>query len=153
MSYAEHARGSGSTLTREDVLLAIQYRNEGSSTGTRGGSSKELLLSLANTVNSLPLPQPSSSTRLPPPRDRLTNPNFEIVPVIKPGEKRKRAASEAGAEEAEGMDGVDGAGVSEAEGGNVGGRDEDEEMEMDEVLPAGEGGGERRELVEDDDYD
>ncbi|GAA5927446.1 hypothetical protein JCM3775_005986 [Rhodotorula graminis] len=79
--YAEHARsGSSSTApvvpSIEDVRLAVQARTEGAQVP------KEFLLQLATTVNSVPLPTLNEvyGIRLPPPAQRLTAPNYTLVP-------------------------------------------------------------------------
>ncbi|GAA5868806.1 hypothetical protein JCM3774_003902 [Rhodotorula dairenensis] len=81
LMYAEHARaGSNSTApivpSVDDVRLAVQARTEGAQLP------KEFLLQLATTVNSVPLPPVPEvyGIRLPPPAQRLTAPNFSIVP-------------------------------------------------------------------------
>ncbi|GAA5986394.1 hypothetical protein JCM10908_003735 [Rhodotorula pacifica] len=81
LMYAEHAR-AGSTSTApivpsvDDVRLAVQARTEGAQLP------KEFLLQLATTVNSVPLPPVPEvyGIRLPPPAQRITAPNFSIVP-------------------------------------------------------------------------
>ncbi|WFD36874.1 Transcription initiation factor TFIID subunit 9 [Malassezia cuniculi] len=79
--YADHAgsRQGGSTVSIDDVQLAIQSRVNYSFVQP---PPKEMLLSLASSINSVPLPPVSSrhGIRLPPPEHCLTNVNFAIVP-------------------------------------------------------------------------
>ncbi|SHO76529.1 Similar to S.cerevisiae protein TAF9 (Subunit (17 kDa) of TFIID and SAGA complexes) [Malassezia sympodialis ATCC 42132] len=79
--YADHAssRQGGSSISIDDVQLAIQSRVNYSFTQP---PPKEMLLSLATSLNSVPLPPVSnrSGIRLPPPEFCLTNVNFAIVP-------------------------------------------------------------------------
>ncbi|BGP38889.1 Transcription initiation factor TFIID subunit 9 [Rhodotorula kratochvilovae] len=81
LMYAEHARSSSASTapivpTVDDVRLAVQARTEGAQVP------KEFLLQLATTVNSVPLqPVPEVyGIRLPPPAQRLTAPNYTLVP-------------------------------------------------------------------------
>ncbi|KWU47597.1 transcription factor TAFII-31, partial [Rhodotorula sp. JG-1b] len=84
LMYAEHAR-AGSTSTApivpsvDDVRLAVQARTEGAQLPKEV---RIFLLQLATTVNSVPLPPVPEvyGIRLPPPAQRLTAPNFSIVP-------------------------------------------------------------------------
>lgn len=79
--YSDHAssRQGGSSVSIDDVQLAIQSRVNYSFTQP---PPKEMLLSLATTLNSVPLPPVSNryGIRLPPPEHCLTNVNFAIVP-------------------------------------------------------------------------
>ncbi|GJN89917.1 hypothetical protein Rhopal_002906-T1 [Rhodotorula paludigena] len=81
LMYAEHARAGASssaalTPSLDDIRLAVQARTEGAQVP------KEFLLQLATTVNSVPLPPVPEvyGIRLPPPAQRLTAPNFTLVP-------------------------------------------------------------------------
>jgi len=95
-------------------------------------ASVQFLLSLASTVNAVPLPSLSEvfGVRLPPPAHRLTAPNFTLAPrtagVPAPGQAGEAGAGgEAGApDEADDSDG-DGDGLF----GDDDDDDEDEEME------------------------
>ncbi|WFD25070.1 Transcription initiation factor TFIID subunit 9 [Malassezia nana] len=86
--YADHAssRQGGSNISIDDVQLAIQSRVNYSFTQP---PPKEMLLSLATSLNSVPLPPVSnrSGIRLPPPEHCLTNLNFAIVPDPPPETK------------------------------------------------------------------
>lgn len=79
--YADHAasRQGGSNLSIDDVQLAIQSRVNYSFSQP---PPKEMLLSLASSLNSVPLPPVSNrhGIRLPPPEHCLVNVNFSIVP-------------------------------------------------------------------------
>ncbi|PWN51861.1 TFIID-31kDa-domain-containing protein [Violaceomyces palustris] len=79
--YADHAstRQGTTSVTLDDVTLAIQSRVGYSFTSS---PSKDMLLSLASSLNSVPLPPISDrhGVRLPPPQHCLTNVNFSIVP-------------------------------------------------------------------------
>ncbi|BGP23697.1 Transcription initiation factor TFIID subunit 9 [Rhodotorula toruloides] len=158
--YAEHARvGSTSTApvvpSVEDVRLAVQARTEGAQVP------KEFLLQLANTVNAVPLPPVPEvyGIRLPPPAQRLTAPNFSIVPRSA-GPPDALAAFDAGL-------GTNGDGTATAEGsegvggGLFGDDDEDDDAGMEEVEAglvgtngsSSSGGGVKRRAEEDEDYD
>ncbi|BGO90562.1 hypothetical protein NBRC10512_005281 [Rhodotorula toruloides] len=168
--YAEHARvGSTSTApvvpSVEDVRLAVQARTEGAQVP------KEFLLQLATTVNSVPLPPVPEvyGIRLPPPAQRLTAPNFSLVPRSAgppappgaEGDLDALAAFDAGL-------GTNGDGTATAEGsegigGGLFGEDEDEDDDADmEEIEAGlmgtngsssSGGGTKRRAEDDEDYD
>ncbi|KAI3623359.1 TAF9 [Malassezia furfur] len=79
--YADHAasRQGGSNVSIDDVQLAIQSRVNYSFSQP---PPKEMLLSLASSLNSVPLPPVSNrhGIRLPPPEHCLMNVNFSIVP-------------------------------------------------------------------------
>ncbi|PWZ00372.1 TFIID-31kDa-domain-containing protein, partial [Testicularia cyperi] len=79
--YADHAnsRQAGSAVSLNDVNLAIQSRVNYSFTAP---PEKDMLLALATSINSTPLPPISDrhGVRLPPPQHCLTNVNFSIVP-------------------------------------------------------------------------
>lgn len=79
--YADHAasRQGGSNVSIDDVQLAIQSRVNYSFSQP---PPKEMLLSLASSLNSVPLPPVSNrhGIRLPPPEHCLVNVNFSIVP-------------------------------------------------------------------------
>ncbi|EST06990.1 Transcription initiation factor TAFII31 [Kalmanozyma brasiliensis GHG001] len=79
--YSDHAnsRQAGSNLSLEDVNLAIQSRVNYSFTNP---PEKDMLLALASTVNSVPLPPISDrhGVRLPEREHCLTNVNFGLVP-------------------------------------------------------------------------
>ncbi|GAA5861858.1 hypothetical protein JCM8547_008576 [Rhodosporidiobolus lusitaniae] len=149
LMYAEHARtGSSSTApvvpSLDDIRLAVQARTEGAQVP------KEFLLQLATTVNSIPLPPVPEvyGVRLPPPAQRLTAPNFSIVPRSAPVLDPSTSSSAAAAVGAGGAPALDpalaGAG---GEGGSEGGdglfgdddEDEDDDEEMEDVT-AGIGG-------------
>ncbi|GAA5825667.1 hypothetical protein JCM3770_005987 [Rhodotorula araucariae] len=81
LMYAEHARATSASTAPvvpsvDDVRLAVQARTEGAQVP------KEFLLQLATTVNSVPLPPVPEvyGIRLPPPAQRLTAPNYTLVP-------------------------------------------------------------------------
>lgn len=137
LMYAEHAR-AGSTSTApivpsvDDVRLAVQARTEGAQLP------KEFLLQLATTVNSVPLPPVPEvyGIRLPPPAQRLTAPNFSIVP---------RSAGPPAPDSADVMPQIDPSlggmlgeletatrDTSEAGDGNLFGDDDDDEEDDDE---------------------
>jgi len=93
--YADHAssRQSGSTVSFDDVQLAIQSRVNYSFTQPPPKEVRiemvrifflilKMLLSLASSLNSVPLPPVSNryGIRLPAPEHCLTNVNFSIVP-------------------------------------------------------------------------
>ncbi|GAA5944483.1 uncharacterized protein JCM15063_006378 [Sporobolomyces koalae] len=98
LMYAEHARsanngqaatgganpsaaaGGALVPSIDDVRLAVQARTESASVP------KEFLLQLATQVNSVPLPAVPEvyGIRLPPVAQRLTAPNFSIVPRTEP---------------------------------------------------------------------
>ncbi|WFD00679.1 Transcription initiation factor TFIID subunit 9 [Malassezia yamatoensis] len=79
--YADHAssRQGGSNVSIDDVQLAIQSRVNYSFSQP---PPKEMLLSLASSINSVPLPPVSNrhGIRLPPPEHCLVNVNFNLVP-------------------------------------------------------------------------
>ncbi|KAN0062564.1 Transcription initiation factor TFIID subunit 9 [Thecaphora frezii] len=79
--YADHAalRQASSTVSLDDITLAIQSRVNYSFTKP---PDKDTLLSLATSLNSVPLPPISDrhGIRLPPPQHCLTNVNFSLVP-------------------------------------------------------------------------
>ncbi|ORY91760.1 transcription initiation factor IID, 31kD subunit-domain-containing protein [Leucosporidium creatinivorum] len=113
LMYAEHAK-SGSTATTanitpslDDVRLAVQARTEGASVP------KEFLLQLATTVNANPLPPVPEvyGIRLPPPAQRLTAPNFTLVP---------RSAKPPAPPALAGLDGSLPAAATGGEGSNLG---------------------------------
>lgn len=101
--YAEHAKSGSNATTAsitpslDDVRLAVQARTEGasvpkevsfirctspSSSLTFTSACAQFLLQLATTVNANPLPPVPEvyGIRLPPPAQRLTAPNFTLVP-------------------------------------------------------------------------
>ncbi|WFD07536.1 Transcription initiation factor TFIID subunit 9 [Malassezia vespertilionis] len=79
--YADHsaARQGGNNVSIDDVQLAVQSRVNYSFSQP---PPKEMILSLASSLNSVPLPPVSNrhGIRLPPPEHCLTNVNFSIVP-------------------------------------------------------------------------
>lgn len=82
--YADHANSSKSAsgvsnITVDDVKLAIQTRMNYSHTSA---PNKDALLSLASSLNAIPLPPVSDKygVKLPPAQHCLTNVNFSIVP-------------------------------------------------------------------------
>ncbi|WFD29850.1 Transcription initiation factor TFIID subunit 9 [Malassezia sp. CBS 17886] len=79
--YADHvsSRQGGSNVSIDDVQLAIQSRVNYSFSQP---PPHEMLLSLASSLNSIPLPPVSNryGVRLPPAQHCLTNVNFAIVP-------------------------------------------------------------------------
>jgi transcription initiation factor TFIID subunit 9B len=82
--YADHANSSKSAsgvsnITVDDVQLAIQSRVNYSFTSA---PNKDALLSLASSLNGIPLPPISDKygVKLPPAQHCLTNVNFSIVP-------------------------------------------------------------------------
>lgn len=81
MVYADHAGRAHAAHGPdvEDVRLAVQAKVEHSMSGPM---SKEFLLNLADTLNrtSLPPIPERYGIRLPPEKDRLTAPNFDIAP-------------------------------------------------------------------------
>ncbi|KAH9823113.1 transcription initiation factor TFIID subunit 9 [Melampsora americana] len=81
MVYADHAGRAHAAHGPdvEDVRLAVQAKVEHSMSGPM---SKEFLLNLADTLNrtSLPPIPDRYGIRLPPEKDRLTAPNFDIAP-------------------------------------------------------------------------
>ncbi|WFC96773.1 Transcription initiation factor TFIID subunit 9 [Malassezia brasiliensis] len=109
--YADHAasRQGGSNVSIDDVQLAIQSRVNYSFSQP---PPKEMLLSLASSLNSVPLPPVSNrhGIRLPPPEHCLMNVNFSIVPnppetqfgdsILPPPEADMRAASSGAAHDA-----------------------------------------------------
>ncbi|GAA5969819.1 hypothetical protein JCM21900_001007 [Sporobolomyces salmonicolor] len=136
LMYAEHARaGSSSTApvtpSIDDIRLAVQARTESAQVP------KEFLLQLASTVNSVPLPPVPEvyGIRLPPSAQRLTAPNFSIVP-------------RSGPPPAPAGEGAPGAGAQPTEGSEEGNglfgddddEDEDDEDEEMEDVTAGLGG-------------
>ncbi|GAA5846898.1 hypothetical protein JCM3766R1_000834 [Sporobolomyces carnicolor] len=179
--YAEHARagntasggagaGNNNTTTNstsgasnanlpltpsiDDIRLAVQARTESASVP------KEFLLQLATQVNSVPLPPVPEvyGIRLPPAAQRLTAPNFSIVPRSGPpptttttegGGANELDGSQnlaGGGAEGDGGDGTQTAEGSEAGGGGLFGDDDDEDdddedddEEMEDVT-AGLGG-------------
>ncbi|BGP14886.1 hypothetical protein JCM10213_003758 [Rhodosporidiobolus nylandii] len=160
--YAEHAKAGsaqpGQTVTPglEDVRLAVQARTEGAQVP------KEFLLQLSTTVNSVPLPPVPEvyGIRLPPPAQRLTAPNFSVVPRGHP----VPSIPPPGAEGAEGALGGGGAGAEDDEEGDglFGSGDDDEDDEEMEDVTAGIGGsgsmggangGLKRKAEEDEEYD
>lgn len=101
--YAEHAKSGSNPTTAnitpslDDVRLAVQARTEGASVPKEVNSIRctpptscltfpsacaQFLLQLATTVNANPLPPVPEvyGIRLPPPAQRLTAPNFTLVP-------------------------------------------------------------------------
>lgn len=132
---------------------------------------RQFLLQLATTVNSVPLPPVPEvyGIRLPPPAQRLTAPNFSLVPRSAgppappgaEGDLDALAAFDAGL-------GTNGDGTatgegSEGIGGGLFGEDEDEDDDADmEEIEAGlmgtngsssSGGGTKRRAEDDEDYD
>ncbi|KDN53553.1 TFIID-31kDa-domain-containing protein [Tilletiaria anomala UBC 951] len=87
--YADHAssaaKGIPTSVSLDDLQLAVQSRVNYSFTQP---PSKEMLLSLATSLNTMPLPPISDShgVRLPPRQHRLTNINFNILPNAPPPE-------------------------------------------------------------------
>ena len=82
--YADHANSSKSAsgvsnITVDDVQLAIQSRVNYSFTSA---PNKDALLSLASSLNGIPLPPISDKygIKLPPAQHCLTNVNFSIIP-------------------------------------------------------------------------
>ncbi|GAA5834216.1 hypothetical protein JCM11251_000573 [Rhodosporidiobolus azoricus] len=153
LMYAEHARGGAAgsgaagapvVPSLEDVRLAVQARTEGAQVP------KEFLLQLATTVNSIPLPPVPEvyGIRLPPPAQRLTAPNFTLVPRSTP--LPPDPASGLAGEVTIGAGVGAGVGEGESEGAGGGGLfgdddeddedDEDDDEEMEDVT-AGIGGG------------
>ncbi|GAA5900265.1 hypothetical protein JCM5296_003025 [Sporobolomyces johnsonii] len=136
LMYAEHARaGSSSTApvtpSIDDIRLAVQARTESAQVP------KEFLLQLATTVNSVPLPPVPEvyGIRLPPPAQRLTAPNFSIVPRSgPPPAPAGEGATEAGAQPTEGSE--EGNGLF---GDDDDDDDDDDDEEMEDVT-AGLGG-------------
>lgn len=139
----------------------------------------QFLLQLATTVNSVPLPPVPEvyGIRLPPPAQRLTAPNFSIVPrAAGPPEADADAEVEAGGEALGQIDPNLGSGLdpatregSEADGNLFGDDDDDDEDDEDEDdadmedvtagLPptsnggSSSGGGTKRKAEEDEEYD
>ncbi|CAH7675252.1 transcription initiation factor TFIID subunit 9 [Phakopsora pachyrhizi] len=148
--YAEHAGRAHAAHgpNVEDVRLAVQAKVEHSMSGPM---SKEFLLSLAENLNKTTLPPIPEryGIRLPPEKDRLTAPNFDICP--KPPTTTVETPTE------QGYDGMFG-GIddddSESESEN------DTELELSPVITvngntngAGDHGKRRLEEMEDNDYD
>ncbi|GAA5956707.1 hypothetical protein JCM3765_005713 [Sporobolomyces pararoseus] len=135
--YAEHARAATSgnasnqqplTPSIDDIRLAVQARTESAQVP------KEFLLQLATQVNSVPLPPVPEvyGIRLPPVAQRLTAPNFSIVPRSNPLpgnelENTNETLNSGGA----GGDGTQTAEGSEA-GGGLFGDDDDDDDDSDE---------------------
>ncbi|GAA5906897.1 hypothetical protein JCM6882_006860 [Rhodosporidiobolus microsporus] len=163
LMYAEHARsgasGAGGAAggaaaavvpSLEDVRLAVQARTEGAQVP------KEFLLQLSTTVNATPLPPVPEvyGIRLPPAAQRLTAPNFSIVPRSAPLSFPGGGAGGAGGgdleEEIASLMGGGAGGVEGSEGGSGAGgglfgdddddEDEDEDDEEMEDVTAGIGG-------------
>ncbi|GAA6041862.1 hypothetical protein JCM8097_004512 [Rhodosporidiobolus ruineniae] len=152
LMYAEHARGAAAqaaagggggaaaggaggaaqiTPTLDDLRLAVQARTEGAQVP------KEFLLQLSTTVNSTPLPPVPEvyGIRLPPPSQRLTAPNFSLVPRSNPelaptGDELPLLGAGALPE----LSGGAGAAAGDEEGGSGGlfGDDDDDEDEDDD---------------------
>ncbi|GAA6018400.1 hypothetical protein JCM10207_000879 [Rhodosporidiobolus poonsookiae] len=131
LMYADHARaGSSSTApvvpSLDDLRLAVQARTEGAQVP------KEFLLHLSTTVNSIPLPPLPEvyGIRLPPPAQRLTAPNFSLVPRSSPlpGSSVVEGLPELALDPSLGMDLSGGAGGGEG----LFGDDDDEDAEGDE---------------------
>lgn len=147
--YAEHAGRAHAAHGPdvEDVRLAVQAKVEHSMTSPM---SKEFLLSLADTLNrtSLPPIPERYGIRLPPEKDRLTAPNFDIAPKPPPAEV------ETPEDHDEGMfGGIDDDDSSDSDS------DSDTEMGLSPVIINGHGNSaadqakRRLEDVEDDEYD
>ncbi|GAA5886293.1 hypothetical protein JCM16303_003753 [Sporobolomyces ruberrimus] len=150
--YAEHARTGSSNQNAplvpsiDDIRLAVQARTESATVP------KEFLLQLATQVNSVPLPPVPEvyGIRLPPVAQRLTAPNFSIVPRSgpPPGTENDPSTTTAGGTT---LAGGGGDGTQTAEGSEAGGglfgddddededEDDDDEEEMEDVT-AGLGG-------------
>ncbi|KAK0552130.1 Transcription initiation factor TFIID subunit 9 [Tilletia horrida] len=84
--YSDHAASRSSStsgISLDDIQLAIQSRVNYSFTAP---PPKDVLLSLASSINAIPLPPISDRVgiRLPPPEHCLTNVNFSIVPNSPP---------------------------------------------------------------------
>lgn len=150
--YADHANSAKasstgvSTLTADDVQLAIQARVNHSFTGP---PSKDMLLALASSLNSVPLPPVSDKygVKLPPAQHCLTNVNFSIIPDLP-------ADEDADGEEDE--DDVSGSGdvkqsARKDEDASI--ADEDMEDQAGNEGQAAQARGTKRSLDEDDDYD
>lgn len=114
----------------------------------------QMLLSLASSVNSYPLPPISDrfGLRLPPPQHCLTNVNFSIVPNPPPAEdKEDEAGGKVEASLEQDLD--EGA-------GEVGEEEAEEDEDMDDVQsgqadeqPGSDQRGTKRSLEEDEEYD
>lgn len=111
----------------------------------------QMLLSLASSLNSVPLPPMSNrhGLRLPPPEHCLTNVNFAIVPEAPPesanaGGSAMQAAEEADAERAKSS--------VPPEATAAGGADADADVAMDDATQDA-AHGTKRSLEEDEEYD
>lgn len=149
-AYAEHAArprdstaggsGSGSNaqtappLELDDIRLAVASKLEHSYSSPLP---KEFLLPLAAQINRVPLPilPESYGIRLPPQRERLTAPNWDILPL-----KERRTYPEIQAQDQQSADKADGGGDTEMElargdlFGNEDDDDDDDDGDMEEVL-------------------
>ncbi|PWN46127.1 transcription factor TAFII-31, partial [Ceraceosorus guamensis] len=77
-----NASASSPAVGLEDIMLAVSAKLANSGRGRGAATEKEMLLSLASSLNATPLP-PISDTygiRLPPPQHTLTNIDFSIIP-------------------------------------------------------------------------
>ncbi|UZJ57078.1 hypothetical protein CBS101457_006398 [Exobasidium rhododendri] len=156
--YADHANSSKttnagvSTLTLEDIQLAIQSRVNHSFTGP---PSKEMLLSLASSLNSVPLPPilDRYGMKLPPPKHCLTNVNFSLVPNPPPQDSLEDDAP--GEDDEDDMDALERGNAANLIDGEM---ETEAEAKSSGVEGAGETAsleqrGRKRSLDEDEDYD
>ncbi|POW20314.1 hypothetical protein PSHT_03643 [Puccinia striiformis] len=134
----------------EDVRLAVQAKVEHSMSGPM---SKEFLLTLADNLNRTALPPIPEryGIRLPPEKDRLTAPNFDIAPKPPPADVETPSDHEDGM-----FGGIDDDDSSDSDS------DSDTEMDFAPVITingngnvnaAPDQGRRRLEDVEEDDYD
>ncbi|KAA1118917.1 Transcription initiation factor TFIID subunit 9 [Puccinia graminis f. sp. tritici] len=148
--YAEHAGRAHAAHGPdvEDVRLAVQAKVEHSMSGPM---SKEFLLNLADNLNRTALPPIPEryGIRLPPEKDRLTAPNFDIAPKPPPTEVETPSDHEEGM-----FGGIDDDDSSDSDS------DSDTEMDFAPVISINGNGNlasdqarRRLEDVEEDDYD
>lgn len=170
--YSDHAAsrtGMASNISLDDVQLAIQARVNHEFTGPPPKevslppplfflsavpscmltqAALQMLLSLASTVNSVPLPPISEryGVRLPPAQHCLTNIDYSVIPNAPP------VRTDAFAQ----LDSANGAAQHEGQRGTVGEEDAEDVRDADgdrAMAGALEQRGTKRGLEEDDDYD
>jgi transcription initiation factor TFIID subunit 9B len=121
-----------------------------------------MLLSLATSLNSTPLPPISDryGVRLPPPQHTLANINYSVIPNAPPPLDEDAEAEEDAEEEAAAENKARAAQEAQTRGGSIGEEDgEDVRPEGDETalgaqpMAVDEARGTKRALEEDEDYD
>lgn len=164
--YADHANSSKSAagvsnLSVDDIQLAIQSRVNHSFTSP---PSKDMLLALSSSLNSVPLPPISDKygVKLPPVQHCLTNVNFSIVPNPPPDdmsdedaqgdEEDEEEKGEIGDQKQERLAGRKDEGNGYEDEGDL--TRQDEEMaDASNAEQASAQRGTKRSLDEDEDYD